>query len=139
MKIRASSVLVGGLIILGIIVVAGASLFGSARKSSNGKVQIVASFYPMAEFARHVGGSRVDVTTLVKPGVEPHDYEPSPQDMAKLHSARIFIYNGAGLEQWVNKVTPDLGGVTIVDASHGIALQPADPSAGEHSPTDPHV
>jgi zinc transport system substrate-binding protein len=96
---------------------------------SSGKVRVTASFYPVAEFARQVGGDKVDVSTLVKPGVEPHDYDPTPQDLKGLYSSRLFVYNGAGLEKWLDRVKPDLkdNNVATVDASTGIELRPMDP------------
>ncbi|KEO81618.1 metal ABC transporter substrate-binding protein [Tumebacillus flagellatus] len=88
------------------------------------KLQVVTSFYPMYEFAKQVGGDNVDVTVLVPGGTEPHDWEPKPKDVAKIQVADVFIYNGAGFEQWVDSV---LGSVTsqhldVVEASKGIQL-----------------
>ena len=58
---------------------------------------------PMYEFARQVAGDRARVVSLVPAGAEPHDWEPSPQDMAEIRRARLFVYNGAGLEPWADK------------------------------------
>ncbi|TMJ06690.1 MAG: ABC transporter substrate-binding protein [Bacillati bacterium ANGP1] len=86
-------------------------------------VPVVVTFYPLQEFAQRVGGERVRVVTLVPPGAEPHDYEPRPQDIIALHTARMMIYNGAGLEPWLEKVRPEFptGGV-VVNASDGLPL-----------------
>src|SRR5262245_44741270 len=51
---------------------------------------IVASFYPLYEFARQVAGERAEVTMLVPAGVEPHEWEPSPQDVARLQRAALI-------------------------------------------------
>jgi zinc transport system substrate-binding protein len=113
------------------------------KTATKPKLQVVATFYPMAEFARAVGGSNVEVTTLVKPGQEPHDYEPSPQDLAKIYKSDMFVYNGAGLEDsWVNKIQKQLenSNTFTVDASYRISLLKKDPSDTENkSATDPHV
>ena len=74
------------------------------------KLLVVASFYPLYEFARQVAGPFARVVSLVPPGVEPHDWEPSPQDLTRIRDARVFIYNGAGLEPWVAKLVMRLGG-----------------------------
>jgi zinc transport system substrate-binding protein len=110
------------------------------------KVRVTASFYSMAEFARQVGGDKVEVSTLVAPGVEPHDYDPTPQDIAGVHESRVFIYNGAGLEPWADKIGDELrsNGVVVVDASDGLSLMSKDAAeAGESSAGssnfDPHV
>jgi zinc transport system substrate-binding protein len=111
---------------------------------SSGRVRVAASFYPLAEFARQVGGERVDVTTLVAPGVEPHDYDPSPRDIAGVHDSQVFIFNGAGLEPWAEKIKNELsaGGVVVVTASDGLLLIPAGadtPQSDGASRHDPHV
>lgn len=45
----------------------------------------------------------MEIVNLVPPGTEPHDWEPSVQDIAQLEEAKAFIYNGAGMEAWVEK------------------------------------
>lgn len=60
---------------------------------------MVASFYPMADFTRQVGGELVQVDTLIADGVEPHDWEPTAKDLTKLGAAKLFVYNG-GVEPW---------------------------------------
>lgn len=104
---------------------------------SSGRVMVMASFYPLAAFARRIGGDRLDVRTLVPPGVEPHDYEPSPRDVAALERARLVVYNGGGFEPWVDRLRQDLApSVILVDATEGIdLLTPGRASSGP----DPHV
>jgi zinc transport system substrate-binding protein len=90
---------------------------------------VVASVFPVYEFARQVAGDRAEVVTLVPAGVEPHDWEPSPQDIAQVRRARLFVYNGAGLEPWADKVKAEVDGKTtaVVSASAGIPLVGGDP------------
>src|SRR6266536_3470695 len=90
----------------------------------DGKPLVVASFYPLYEFARQVAGDRVQMVSLVPTGVEPHDWEPSPQDMAQVRRARLFVYNGAGLEPWAEKVKAEVDGKTtaVVSATSGVPL-----------------
>jgi zinc transport system substrate-binding protein len=114
----------------------------SLHKGKSDAIQVTATFYPLAEFARQVGGDRVQVTTLIKPGVEPHDYDPTPRDVAGIYKSAMFVYNGAGLEPWVGKVQKDLraGNVMMVDASSQIELRQQDPAEHEaESATDPHI
>lgn len=118
----------------------------SGSPTAGEKVRVTASFYPMAEFARQVGGDKVEVSTLISPGVEPHDYDPTPQDIAGVHKSRLFIYNGAGLEPWADRIGDDLasGGVVVVNASAGLDLMTKDAgtdggSSGNNSTFDPHV
>ncbi|MCL4473276.1 MAG: metal ABC transporter substrate-binding protein [Actinobacteria bacterium] len=123
-----------------------AALPDGGTPSAADKVRVTASFYPMAEFARQVGGDKVEVSTLISPGVEPHDYDPTPQDIAGVHKSRLFIYNGAGLEPWADKIGGELaaGGVVVVNASDGLDLLTKDGgedggSPGGNATFDPHV
>lgn len=72
------------------------------RITSDGKLSVAASFYPMGEFAKAVGGDKVEVTVLVPDGAEPHDWEPSPRDLTRLGYAKIFVYNGI-VEPWAEE------------------------------------
>jgi zinc transport system substrate-binding protein len=113
----------------------------------------VASFYPLWDLTREIAGERAEVVALVPPGVEPHDWEPAPRDLARLQSARVFVYNGAGFEPWAERLlTGGLGRDTVVvKASEGLPLLPLgagtiDPESGRpRSPgngratIDPHV
>jgi len=102
-------------------VIAALGCAGTPR--AQGTLPVVVTFYPLQEFAQRVGGDRIQVRTLVPPGAEPHDYEPRPQDITALHAARVVIYNGAGLETWLEKLRPELParGI-IVNASDGLPL-----------------
>jgi zinc transport system substrate-binding protein len=119
-----------------------AALLGGCNQSPADKIQsntasgpapkpkptIVASFYPLYEFSRHVAGDRAEVSSLVPPGVEPHDWEPAPQDVARLQKAQVFVYNGAGFEPWADKLLGTLSGKgpMVAVATQGIELLPAD-------------
>ncbi len=123
-----------------VLLCASIALLSRQKPDADEKLTVVASFYPMAEFAHQVGGDHVRVTTLVKPGIEPHDYEPSPRDVANLYKAKVLVYNGAGLEKWIGKLAPDLTGhgVTLVETSQGLQLQTA-PAGDSRAATDPHI
>lgn len=107
------------------------------EKENTGKKTVVyTTIYPLYDFATNICGERAEVVQLVPDGVEPHDWEPSPRDMVNLKQANVFVYNGAGLESWVQKVLrnlPDDGPVTV-DCSAGIELLPvnADTLTDEH-------
>jgi len=92
--------------------------------NSTNKLMVVASFYPLAHFTEKIGGDRVDVINLTPAGTEPHDFDPSPRDLAALQNSSLFIYNGAGFEPWVERVLPDLEekAIKTLDASLAINL-----------------
>ena len=126
-----------GLLCLGLISI---SWWHGTRSMHEGnKLVVAASFYPMADFARQIGGDKIVVTTLVKPGTEPHDFEPSPRDVSDIYKAKVFIYNGAGLEKWADRMQADLTahGVRVLRASDGMQLRTI--SEDNQSASDPHV
>lgn len=92
------------------------------------KLQVTATFYPLHEFTRQIAGDTAEVASLVPAGVEPHDWQPSPQDIARVARARVFVRNGAGLEPWADKLLATLAGKgpRVIDAAAGIALLDAD-------------
>jgi zinc transport system substrate-binding protein len=108
------------------------------------KLKIVASFYPILEFVKKVGGDRVEVSTLIPMGVEPHDFEPTIQQIQNAEGADMLVYNGAGFEEpWIKKINAKF----VVDSSQGLNLTKN--NSGEDSsskddrvaaePVDPHV
>lgn len=99
-------------------------------QTSSHTVQIAVSFFPLYDFAKHVGGSKVDVITIVPIGIEPHDWEPTADQILILQSSDLFVYNGAGIDNWANKVETRLK----LNASEGLPLVSDD--QGNH---DPHT
>jgi zinc transport system substrate-binding protein len=109
---------------------------GTTTSEADGKkLQIVASFYPMAEFTRQVAGDLANVTTLVPAGVEPHDWEPSAEHMKTLSKAEVFVYNGVGMEGFVQQTLESLNrqDLTVVEASKEVTL-----IEGTHDHTEDH-
>lgn len=114
-------------------------LYGCTESNSTEKVSVVASFYPIYDFTKNVGGDRVEVTTLIPHGTEPHEFEPSVSDIRKLSTADIFLYNGGGLEPWAENVINGLNNndLYVKDTSLGISLL----NSGNHEEhqTDNHL
>lgn len=77
------------------------------------RIAAIASFYPLYEFTKQIGGDKVDVSMLVPKGVEPHDWEPTIRDIQKIHQADLIIINGNGFEKWVEKI--DSSKVSIIN------------------------
>jgi zinc transport system substrate-binding protein len=72
------------------------------------KITVVASFFPIYEFAKQVGGERANIITLIPAGIEPLDYEPTFQQLQQAESADVVFYNGLGFEDsWIDMVTND--------------------------------
>jgi zinc transport system substrate-binding protein len=113
---------------------AGAIWFASSREAAPipdvSLLEAHATFYPLAEATRRVGGDRVRVATLTPPGAEPHEYEPSPRDIASIGAGGIFVMNG-GVDAWADRILPDLRARGTVVARVADAL----PEIAD----DPHV
>lgn len=92
------------------------------------KLQLAATYYPLYDFAKQVGGDKVAVTNITPAGTEPHDYDPSPKVLANASKASVFVYNGGDMEPWASKFLASYKH-TAVKASEGIQLK-----AGQ----DPH-
>lgn len=98
---------------------------GLSMESGRDKLKIIASFFPLYDFARHVGDDRAEVTSLIPVGIEPHDWEPTAQNVVAVQDADMFIFNGAGLEgRWITQLQSEFK----VDTSKGIQLL----QSGEH-------
>jgi zinc transport system substrate-binding protein len=137
-------------LIIFLLIVSGCSNAASTKseKTSEGskKLQIVTTFYPMYYFAKKVAGDSANVELLIPNGAEPHDWEPTAKDMAKIQDADMFIYNSRYFESWTEKVLKSINNpnLTVVEASKGIELRNALESEEEHhsdhaSSKDPHV
>jgi zinc transport system substrate-binding protein len=128
-----------GIIVLAIGVAGILAIWRSTSPATNDKLRVTASFYTVGEFARQVGRDHVTVEVLTKPGIEPHDFDPSPRDVARVHDSRVFVYNGAGLEHWADKLAGELSGsgTIVVAASNGLPLRSLTED-GETAP-DPHL
>ena len=71
----------------------------ASQQSNQTKINVVASFYPIYEFVKAVGGDRIDASVLIPIGAEPHDFDPTIQEIQKANSANLLVYNGASMEE----------------------------------------
>lgn len=101
-------------------------------------MQVVASTTILADLARQIGGERVTVTSLLPANVDPHDYEPSPDDVIALENADIIILHGLELDNWVDPlVKAAMTDAPVIVATTGIlTIGSDDKGFGEG---DPHV
>ncbi|SET28596.1 zinc transport system substrate-binding protein [Natronincola peptidivorans] len=97
-------------------------------------IKVFASFYPFYDFAKKVGGDLADVQVVVSEGADPHSFEPSPRLIADIEAADVFIYNGLGMEPWVDGVLEILKNkdVIIIEASEGLELIKFDDHDHDH-------
>lgn len=91
-------------------------------------ITVYTSFYAMNDFVHTIGGEDIVYHCIVPSGTEPHGFEPTASDMAKLSKADVFVYNGGGIDAWAEKIAASLpDSVTVVRASDGIEADENDP------------
>lgn len=121
-----------------------------ASETTTDKLSVYTTIYPMYYFAQQVGGDKVEVNNMIPTGVEPHDWEPDPQNIVSLEKADIFVYNGAGLEHWVPEVLSSIknknlvtveacNGIQLLDATHDHDEEEHDADDEDTLTSDPHV
>lgn len=110
--------------------------------AGDGRLRVLTSFYPMYDFACKIGGDCIDVTNMVPSGTEPHDWEPSTNDLKNLEKADVFIYNGADMEPWADDLLVSRSDtLRVVEASENVELRTTDcehEHAHEHEDADHH-
>lgn len=111
----------------------------NAQKDSD-NLLVVATFFPLADWARSVGSEEVSVVQIVPDGVEPHEYEPSPRDVETMLSADVLLVNGAGVDVWAENLIKDAegAGVTVVRMSDVVPFVEIS-EEGHEGDFDPHA
>ena len=110
---------------LAMLVVIPAMLLGcnspsdKGTENKSGKIHVMVSISPLKEFAEKIGGDKIDVETLVPDNMEAHDFELKTRDIESVMKNDLFIYNGAGMEDWLDKLeeTVSDSDVKFIDSS----------------------
>ena len=92
--------------------------------SQEEKLTVLTSFYPYHEFTKNVAGDFAEVKQFMPSGVEAHDWEPRAQEIQSLNDADVFVYNGLGIEPYVENIigSGEFDNVLFVKASEGVEL-----------------
>jgi ABC-type Zn uptake system ZnuABC Zn-binding protein ZnuA len=106
---------------------------------------VVATTTQVGSIAAEVGGEDIDLTVLLQPGAEAHDYEMTPADAAAVEDAALVLRSGADLEVWLDEAVETIAtDATLVDLSEGVELreptedEPGHEEEGEEHRVDPH-
>ena len=109
-------------------------MFAAAPARAQDRLNVVATFSILGDFARNVGGEGVSVTTLVGPDGDVHVYTPAPADAKKIADAKLVIINGLGLEGWLSRLVQSAGSkATMITASQGITPRKLGADADPHA------
>ncbi len=101
------------------------------------KIKVVATTTQVTALAQVVGGDQIALTGIMKAGIDPHEYEPTPQDVRAVADAQLILENGVGLESWLNKLIQNSGThASVIDASKGVPIRKGD---AQEPLGDPHI
>ena len=96
------------------------------------RLTVVASVFPLFDFAREVAGPDADVRMLLPAGVEPHSWEPRPSDIVAVSNADVFLYVSEAMEPWANNLVKAVKrkDITFVDVISGLGFPQNDEHKG---------
>ena len=133
--------MVAAVVAAGLLAFAGCGSGGSDRAAGRSdQIDVVATTPVVADFVRNVGGDRVHVVQILKPGVDPHDYEASPADIQAIADADLVVESGVGLEAaWLDDTVSSAGYEgEVVDAGRGVPVRDG-LGDEEQKAGDPHI
>lgn len=112
---------------------------GSGSFQEEDKIAVVTTIYPMYDFVSNIAKDRAEIINLVPAGTEPHDFELSTRDMQLMEQADMFVYNGAGMEHFVDKTLEAVSNekLVVVEAAEQINAESA--QADSDVEEDPHT
>ncbi len=115
-------------------------LFSLNGAEASNKLRISAGFYPLAHFAEKVGGYRAEVINITPPGAEPHEFEPSPRDYKNIWTSKIFIFNGAHMTPWAERISRELEkkGIYVIEMAEHFDMRKAGDEHEDHDEGGEH-
>ncbi|PIQ77470.1 zinc ABC transporter substrate-binding lipoprotein ZnuA [Candidatus Peregrinibacteria bacterium CG11_big_fil_rev_8_21_14_0_20_46_8] len=139
-----------GVIITLIAVLAACSPTTTPPQTDDTKISIAATIYPLSYIAEEIGGDLITLNSIIPQGSEAHAFEPTARTVASLNQVDLFLYNGAGIDTWAERLHPSLEaqGVHVIRMTDNVTLLNAeeheeeDDDHGdeeEHGEFDPHI
>jgi len=138
-----------------IFILIGLSLFASCRQAeepsrNDTRLKVVASIFPLYDFARHIGGDKISVSMLLPPASDAHHFELKPDDIIRVSKADVFLFTSFEMEQWAYKVisaAAEKTNMVAVETGRGAFLLPlaarpeqdADHQPGRHEDDTAHA
>jgi ABC-type Zn uptake system ZnuABC Zn-binding protein ZnuA len=123
-----------------LVMLSSACQASSSVTTAKGPIKVLAVESFLADMAQNVAGDRLQVDTLIPVGTDPHSYQPTPQDVARIADSDVLIINGGGVEAWLQDTLKNAGGNhLLIETSKGLVSRK--PKAGEDvlNPTDQGV
>ncbi len=111
----------------------------TATPTPKPKVKVVTTTTQVTALAKVVGGDKIDLRGILQANVDPHEYEPTPDDVKAFANAQVIFINGVGLEKWLDKTIQNSGAkALIVDTSKGVPIRQGKDDSGK-TEDDPHI
>lgn len=109
-------------LILGILVSFSGCVSKNSEEDKGERLRVGVTISPLKDFAETIGGDKVDVFSIIPDGSDAHSFDPKPKDLNNLINTDVFVYNGLGMEEWIDSVlgTIEAKDVKVVEASQGI-------------------
>ncbi len=117
-------------ILIGMVLVSLVSGCATQKPVADERIGVIVTILPQAQFVEKVGGDNVQMTVMVPPGAEPHDYEPTPKQLQEVSRAKIYFKVGSGVEfevAWIDKLIAMNPDMLVIDGSSGITKMGNDP------------
>lgn len=132
-------------IVIALFAVVGAACASDTNSTPDDATVVITTTYPLTFIAERIGGDRISVTQLVKPGVEAHDFEPAPSDVRAIAESDLFIYNHPAFESWALNAAAASSGdnenstVTVQTVNLELKGENHGGQEHDHSELDAHV
>lgn len=129
-------------IIISLLFIFTFAVFGGCGKANlplDNKISVVTSFYPLYFFTSEIGGDLAHITNITPAGAEPHDYEPTAQDITQIHDSQLLVLNGGGLEAWGDSIKSEIDNKKTLVIRVGDSLTNQKFTEEGDTITDPHV
>jgi len=136
------AVFVAAVALVTVLAVVAAGCASNASSGARGPIKVVATTSFLRDIAQNVARDRLTVGELIPVGVDPHEWQPAPADLAAVARSDVLIVNGGGLEGTLLKAVANAGGnARVVSASAGLqprVPKPGEPDYGKALAVDPH-
>lgn len=113
---------------------------GNTPAGTSPPLAVVATTIQVGALAREVGGDQVNLHILAGPGIDPHDFEPSPGDLRRVRGAAVILRNGIGLDTWLDGAIKNAGGkAPVITITEGVPIRSDEAGDAGAGDADPHA